>query len=223
MFEHILHNIQSNLSKVKDTLLIGVHENNEMLRIVGKIEDNDHERRLYYIFSMITILVRVLIKEKMPEADTVSLTSITTIIPLDNGDDQELQQPVLEDLKKYMHDLYELTEFIFKANCALKQEVHENPIEYELYRLLAEVDTDIKLVLDNPKQSASDVEHNVNKVTPPSPPQRMIIDIENNDSELDDASITRLTNSADTVTPLKPLSYDNIRQVDSEESRKKIA
>ena len=231
MFEHILQNIQSNLTKVKDSLLIILHENNEMLRVSGKIEDNNHEQRLHYILSMINVLVRVLIQEKMTATDNISLSSMATIIPLDTVDDQEIQQPVYADLKKYMHDIYALIEFILIQNNALKQEVQQTSIvthqdnryEYELYRVIAEVDTDIQLVLNGQRQSSRDEERNVNKVTPPSPLQRserMIIDIENNDSELDDASVTRLTNSADAVTPLKPLSYDNIKHIDSEESRK---
>lgn len=232
MFEHILQNIQSNLTKIKDALLIILHDNNEMQRISGKIEDNNHVYRLHYMLSMINVLVRVLIQEKMTVTDTTSLPSMATIIPLDTvDDDQEIQRPVYEDLKKFMHDIYALTEFLLIQNNALKQEVQQtaniiyqdNCYEYELYRLIAEVDADIQLVLDGQRQSSRDEEHNVNKVTPPSPLQRserMIIDIENHESELDDASVTRLTNSADSVTPLKPLSYDNIKQVDSEESRK---
>lgn len=231
MFEHILLNIQSNLAKVKDTLLLILHDNHEMLRICGKIEDINHEQRLHHMLAMINVLVRVLIREKMTAVDTISLSSIATIIPLDTVDDQNIQQPVYEDLKKYMHEIYALTEFLIIQNNALKQEVQQTAIinypdkrcEYDLYRVIAEVHADIQLVLDGQRQSSRDEERNVNKVTPPSPLQRserMIIDIENNETELDDASVTRLTNSADSVTPLKPLSYDNIKLIDSEESRK---
>jgi len=225
MFEHILLSIQSNLAKVKDALLLILHDNHEMLRICGKIEDINHEQRLHHMLAMINVLVRVLIREK------ISLSSIATIIPLDTVDDKIIQQPVYEDLKKYMHEIYALTEFLLIQNNALKQEVQQIAIvnythidcKIDLYRVIAEVDADIQLVLDGQRQSSRDEERNVNKVTPPSPLQRaerMIIDIENNETELDDASVTRLTNSADSVTPLKPLSYDNVKLIDSVESRK---
>lgn len=231
MFEHILQNIQSNLTKVKDALLLILHENDEMLRISGNIEDNNFEQRLHYMLSMINVLVRVLFREKMTAVDTISLSSIATIIPLDTVDDQKIQQPVYEDLKKYMHEIYALTEFLLIQNSALKQEVQQiaivnythNDCNFDLYRVIAEVEADIQLVLDGQRQLSRDEERNVNKVTPPSPVQRsdrMIIDIENNESEVDDASVTRLTNSADSVTPLKPLSYDTVKQIDSEESTK---
>jgi hypothetical protein len=91
MFEHILLNIQSNLAKVKDALLLIIHDNLEMLRIGGKIEDINHEQRLHHMLAMINVLVRVLIREKMTAVDTISLSSIATIIPLDTVDDQKIR------------------------------------------------------------------------------------------------------------------------------------
>ena len=106
---------------------------------------------------------------------------------------------------------------------------HDISFEYDLSSVVSAVNADMQLVFDdiNKQSSDEDVRHDVNKVTPPSPPQRserMIIDIDNNDvSELDDASVTRLTNSADTVTPMKSTtsSNDNAKMVDSDESRKR--
>ena len=57
MFEHILLSIQSNLAKVKDALLLILHDNHEMIRICGKIEDINQLKKIKELQTNIELLI----------------------------------------------------------------------------------------------------------------------------------------------------------------------